>query len=122
MTANTISELCEAHVGKVSDKWSRYIHVYDVLFEGIRENVKSLLEVGVQNGGSLEIWAKYFHRPINIVGCDVNERCGDFIFEDSRIDVSWLVILIRSYRELPLKGARDFMMWLLMMDLIVRVM
>lgn len=55
MTANTISELYGAHGGKVSDKWSNYINVYDVLFEGIRENVKSLLEVGVQNGGSLEI-------------------------------------------------------------------
>lgn len=87
LTSNSICKLYETHEGKVSDKWSHYIDVYDDVFGGIRESVGSLLEIGVQNGGSLEIWAKYFSHATSIVGCDVNEKCGDLIFDDPRIYV-----------------------------------
>ena len=46
-----------------------------------------VFEIGVQNGGSLEIWAKYFAQAELILGCDINEACGDLEFEDSRISV-----------------------------------
>lgn len=87
LTSNSICKLYETHEGKVSDKWSHYIHVYDDVFGVIRDDVRSLLEIGVQNGGSLEIWAKYFSSAESIVGCDVNEKCGDLIFDDPRIHV-----------------------------------
>ncbi|WP_431226293.1 class I SAM-dependent methyltransferase [Burkholderia contaminans] len=87
MTSNSICKLYETHEGKVSDKWSHYIHVYDDIFGVIRDSVESLLEIGVQNGGSLEIWAKYFSGATCIVGCDVNEKCGNLIFDDPRISV-----------------------------------
>ena len=45
------------------------------------------MEIGVQNGGSLEIWAKYFAQADLVLGCDINEACGNLEFEDSRISV-----------------------------------
>ena len=37
---------------------------------------KSLcLEIGIQNGGSLEIYSEYFTNPEIIVGCDIDPRC-----------------------------------------------
>lgn len=31
----------------------------------------AVVEVGVQNGGSLELWDEYFFRANAIVGCDI---------------------------------------------------
>lgn len=79
--------LYSIHEGKVSDKWSSYLRVYDRLFDKIRERPLRILEIGVQNGGSLEIWAKYFPKAVSIVGCDIDQRVGGLRFEDERIVV-----------------------------------
>jgi hypothetical protein len=47
----------------------------------------SLLEIGVQNGGMLEIWSKYFPKAERLLGCDIDERCRNLSFEDPRIKV-----------------------------------
>ena len=83
----TLTELHSAHVGKVCDKWDHYLVAYDRIFEGYRSRPVDLLEVGIQNGGSLEIWAKYFAKGRHFIGCDINEKCRDLIFSDGRIDV-----------------------------------
>jgi hypothetical protein len=45
----------------------------------------SILEIGIQNGGSLEIWAQYFKFAKKIVGVDINENCSNLKFNDPRI-------------------------------------
>ncbi|MFZ4216033.1 hypothetical protein ACOZB2_32335, partial [Pantoea endophytica] len=55
---NYLKQLYQQHEGKSSDKWDIYLDVYDELFFDRRSNVSSFLEIGVQNGGSLEIWSK----------------------------------------------------------------
>jgi hypothetical protein len=44
-----------------------------------------MLEIGVQNGGGLEIWAKYFQKGAIFIGCDVNPDCAALQFDDPRI-------------------------------------
>lgn len=56
----TLKQLYALHTGKVSDKWSSYLDAYENILSKYRHKPINLLEVGVQNGGSLEIWAKYF--------------------------------------------------------------
>ena len=56
----SLRQLYDEHTGKVSDKWALYLEVYDRAFGPYRERPVSLVEVGVQNGGSLEIWSRYF--------------------------------------------------------------
>lgn len=46
-----------------------------------------MLEIGVQNGGSLEIWGKYFGNAEIIVGCDIRPECGGLEFDDPRIAI-----------------------------------
>ncbi len=46
-----------------------------------------LLEIGIQNGGSLDILAKYFQYAPIILGCDINPACGSLRYEDPRIHV-----------------------------------
>ena len=85
--ANRLRNLCEAHSGKVSDKWDSYIQIYDELFRDKSDSAKSILEIGIQNGGSLEIWSKYFPLAEKIYGVDINPMCKSLIFDDDRIKV-----------------------------------
>jgi hypothetical protein len=71
---STVRELFEQHDGYVSDKWSSYLDVYDEIFEPYRFLPVRILEIGVQNGGSLQIWRKYFPNAAVIVGCDIDGR------------------------------------------------
>jgi hypothetical protein len=40
-----------------------------------------LLEIGVQNGGSLQIWSQHFFNARAIVGCDINPACVKLTYE-----------------------------------------
>jgi len=83
----TLAKIFEEHVGKVSDKWSIYITEYDRLFEAYRDRPVCLLEIGIQNGGSLEIWGKFFTNAHKLIGCDINPDCAQLQFDDPRIAV-----------------------------------
>lgn len=83
----TITDLHFEKTGKLSDKWQSYLDYYDELFCSINECPLSLLEIGVQNGGSLDTWAKYFINAKFIVGCDIDEKCKTLTYEDPRVHV-----------------------------------
>ena len=83
--SNTLEELYENHKGLVSDKWESYLTKYDAVFNPYKQKNINLLEIGVQNGGSLEIWAKYFRTARCIVGCDVNPACKNIDFSHDAI-------------------------------------
>lgn len=71
----------------VSDKWQAYFPVYECLLAVYADQAIALLEVGVQNGGSLEVWAKYFQAASKIIGCDIDSKCGQLRFEDPRVSI-----------------------------------
>lgn len=73
--------------GKVSDKWESYFPVYENLFQDLKYKKIKLLEIGLQNGGSLETWSQYFTNAEKILGIDVDVKCGDLVFDDPRISV-----------------------------------
>lgn len=72
MNRQTLQQIVAEHDGKVSDKWSAYINGYERIFSEFRNENICLLEIGIQNGGSLEIWEKYFPKVQAMVGCDIN--------------------------------------------------
>ena len=83
----SLQDLYNTHHGKVSDKWHSCLVFYNELFDAFRHKKVRVLEIGVQNGGSLELWAKYFPNAEKIVGCDINTSCRKLQFEDDRISV-----------------------------------
>lgn len=87
MANPTLAQLYAKHEGKVSDKWSLYLAEYDRVFQKYLGKPIRLLELGIQNGGSLEIWSKYFPRAERLVGCDINPECARLNYEDSRVVV-----------------------------------
>ncbi|MES2878237.1 MAG: class I SAM-dependent methyltransferase [Pseudomonadota bacterium] len=83
----SLKQLYRLHNGKVSIKWEYYLSEYDRIFSKIRDQPVRILEIGVQNGGSLEIWGKYFEKGEAFIGCDINHRCSMLEYEDDRISV-----------------------------------
>lgn len=81
----TLKGLVEGHSGKVVDKWDSYLEAYEVCLAPYRDKPINILEIGVANGGSLDIWAEYFPNALNIVGCDITPECGELVYEDPRV-------------------------------------
>jgi len=46
-----------------------------------------LLEIGIQNGGSLQIWEKYFPAAVRLVGCDINPNCERLSYGSDKIEL-----------------------------------
>lgn len=78
-------DIFKQHNNYVSDKWSHYLYIYDeILMPYIQANKPvNLLEIGVQNGGSLEIWSKYLPAGSMVYGIDINKKCEDLLFGDN---------------------------------------
>lgn len=83
----SLKQLYAEHEGKVSDKWSFYLAEYDRLFLPYRELPVRMLEIGIQNGGSLEVWSKYFRQAQVLIGCDINPDCSALRYDDTRVHV-----------------------------------
>jgi len=58
-----------------SRKHSDYFEVYDKHFGPLRDRPLRVLEIGVQYGGSVEMWANYFPNA-HIMGIDVDPLCA----------------------------------------------
>lgn len=80
------SEAFSSHKGKYSDKWSQYLEVYDLVLKEVT-SPKSILEIGVQNGGSLEVWGELYPNAEKIVGLDIDSRCHDLVFANPNVSV-----------------------------------
>jgi 8-demethyl-8-alpha-L-rhamnosyltetracenomycin-C 2'-O-methyltransferase len=69
-----------AHL-QAGDTCHNYTPAYHELFKDRREQVKWVLEIGVNYGCSLRMWKDYFPRA-QIIGLDSNESC---LFHEERI-------------------------------------
>jgi hypothetical protein len=83
----TLSTLFHRKTGKPAAKWQGYLQHYDRLFSGLKTKPLRILEIGIQAGGSLEVWAQYFESALQIIGCDKDPACGNLSYTDSRIHV-----------------------------------
>jgi hypothetical protein len=68
-------EYFKNNTGKKITKWTHYFPVYEKHFAPLRNKPIKMLEIGVLNGGSLQMWKKYFHPDSLIVGIDINPDC-----------------------------------------------
>lgn len=68
-------ELFSNNRGKLIHKWHHYIPLYDRYFSRFRGQPVRFLEIGVSEGGSLEMWRKYFGSAAVIYGIDINPNC-----------------------------------------------
>lgn len=76
----------KTNTGKKITKWTHYFWVYEKHFTAIRNKPFKMLEIGVLNGGSLEMWRHYFPEA-TIVGIDITPSCKDHEQVDKNIHV-----------------------------------
>jgi hypothetical protein len=61
--------------GRQIDKWMHYFDIYHRHFQKYRFTRPTVLEIGVQHGGSLQMWRSYFGGRARIIGVDIDPRC-----------------------------------------------
>jgi hypothetical protein len=71
----TYKEIFDSQRNFNSDKWEHYFDIYDHLLGKFYESKVNYLEIGVQNGGSLEIAKKLFASDSLIIGMDIDPNC-----------------------------------------------
>ncbi|MBU6529101.1 class I SAM-dependent methyltransferase (plasmid) [Methylocystis sp. MJC1] len=85
----SLEDLFLGSESKYADKWENYFQIYERELKRFSESGDpvSLLEIGVQNGGSLELWARYLPSGSTITGVDISPAVSSLVFQDDRIDV-----------------------------------
>jgi len=68
-------------------KWKKYFQVYDKIFSKYRGKEITFVEIGVFEGGSLEIWKRYFGEKARIIGIDLNPECKKFENPSKKIEI-----------------------------------
>jgi Methyltransferase domain len=63
--------------GRLIHKWIHYFEIYHRHFERFRGRPVVVVEFGVSQGGSLEMWRDYFGPQARIYGIDIDPRCAD---------------------------------------------
>lgn len=74
-----------ANRDKPIHKWYMYFDAYERHFARFRGREISVLEIGVQNGGSARMWREYFGAGCQIYGIDIDERCKNLESEGIKI-------------------------------------
>src|SRR5271167_3513511 len=80
----TLLDMFESHGGRQIDKWRHYFDVYERHLAKYRGQSPRVLELGVDHGGSLQLWKRYFGAKAEIIGIDTNPLSG---FEEPQIKV-----------------------------------
>jgi cephalosporin hydroxylase len=72
---NPLEEYFLSNPGRQIDKWMHYFDIYDRHLSQFRGGRVTVVEFGVQHGGSMQMWKKYFGRKSRIIGIDIDPRC-----------------------------------------------
>lgn len=70
---------------RIIHKAWHYFEIYEMFFSKYKNKAVRMLEIGVNKGGSLQMWKYYFKAGSEIVGIDIDEVCKDY--EEERIHI-----------------------------------
>src|SRR3989344_1191002 len=65
----------DSNTKNLMHKWMHYFDIYDRHFSRFPGTDVHLLEIGVSQGGSLQMWKGYFGPRAVIYGADINPNC-----------------------------------------------
>jgi hypothetical protein len=74
---NPLEKYFRSNKKRLIHKWLHYFDIYHRHFERFRGKPVTVLEFGVSQGGSLEMWRDYFGRKARIYGVDIDPRCAE---------------------------------------------
>jgi len=92
----SLEEIFDKGTGGNCDKWRHYLEIYETHLAKFQGKKCTYLEIGVQNGGSLEVMREYLGDEARIVGADIDPACtrmrdkGFEIFIGDQADVGFV--------------------------------
>jgi cephalosporin hydroxylase len=69
---NLWQDFSTSQQGKVVNKWEQYFPVYERHLSQWRNKSLTFIEVGVSQGGSLQMWRRFFGPMATIIGIDIS--------------------------------------------------
>ncbi len=72
-------------IENLSLKSDNYFEIYEKHLKKFVGKEIIFVEIGVLNGGSLQMWKKFFGKKARIIGIDINPECKKF--EDDQIEI-----------------------------------
>lgn len=82
---NRLSEYFLNNKENAINKWMHYFDIYHQYFKKFNNKEVSILEIGVYQGGSLNMWRDYFGKDAKIYAIDINPECKQFETENTKI-------------------------------------
>jgi Methyltransferase domain len=82
---NDLEQYFNNNPGRQIFKWHHYFEIYDHHFSRFRGKEIVMVEVGVFQGGSLQMWKNYFGPKAKIYGIDINPRVAEL--KEENIDI-----------------------------------
>ncbi len=83
--ANELETYFRSNTKRLIHKWEHYFDIYERHFDRYRGKQIVVVEIGVSQGGSLQMWKHYFGDNAMIHGIDVDPNCEQF--EEERIKI-----------------------------------
>lgn len=84
---NDLQSFFDRHEGRLVHKWHHYFEIYDRHFARFRGGPVCLVEFGVSQGGSLQMWRDYFGPDAVLYGVDINPACKQFAEPGVHIEI-----------------------------------
>lgn len=84
-----------AQEDRLATKWHHYLEVYDRHLSRYRGKPVRVLELGIYQGGSLQMWRRYFGPDAVIHGLDINGAC-------KQIEEPGITVHLGSQADVPL--------------------
>jgi hypothetical protein len=105
---NDLEKYFKNNTGRLIHKWHHYFDVYEKHFSRFRNKPVVILEIGVYQGGSLQMWKNYFGEQAQIFGVDINPNCKELeeknvhIYLGSQSDRTFLKTLCASIPDIDI--------------------
>jgi len=94
--------------GKQIHKWLHYFEIYEKYFARFRNSDVTILEIGVAQGGSLQMWKNYFGPRATVVGIDIDPNCLEHVEEQidvmigDQADPNFLMSVMEKYPKIDI--------------------
>lgn len=82
-----LEAIFQRHDGRILHKWVHYLGVYERYFARYRGTPVRMLEIGVSQGGSLEMWREYFGPAATIFGVDINPNSASCVDPPNQVRI-----------------------------------
>jgi hypothetical protein len=75
---NRLEAFFDANPVRGIQKWRHYFDIYERYFGKFVDREVHIVEVGVESGGSMDMWRHYFGDRCHVYGIDIDPRCKKF--------------------------------------------